>query len=68
MGLFVLGPNEDLMILLANSIQYSRVHRDMIELFKQTTGIYRVDAEYIKLDSSIGNGHDKRLEETNIRL
>ena len=34
----------------------------MIELFKHTTGIYRVDAEYIKVVSSITRGHDKRLE------
>ena len=34
----------------------------MMELFKQTTGIYRVDTEYIKLDSSITRGHDNRLK------
>ena len=34
----------------------------MIELFKHTTGIYRVDAGYIKFDNSITRGHDKRLK------
>ena len=36
----------------------------MIELFKHTTGIYRVDTEYIKLDNitSITRSHDKRLK------
>ena len=31
----------------------------MIELFKHITGIYRVDADYIKLNN-ITRGHDKR--------
>ena len=34
----------------------------MIELFKHITGIYRVDAEYIKLDNNITRGHNKRLK------
>ena len=44
------------------SLQYRRVCGDMIELFKHITGIYRVDADYIKLDNSITRGHDKRLK------
>ena len=34
----------------------------MIELFKHITGIYRVDAAYIKLNNNIIRGHDKRLK------
>ena len=44
------------------SLQYRRVRGDMIELFKHITGIYRVDADYIKLDNNITRGHDKRLK------
>ena len=44
------------------SLQYRRVRGDRIELFKHITGIYRVDAEYIKLDNNITRGHDKRLK------
>ena len=31
-------------------------------MFKHATGIYRVDREYIKLDSSITRGHNKKLK------
>ena len=33
----------------------------MIELFKHPTGIYRMDAEYMKLNINIIRGYDKRL-------
>lgn len=46
-------------------IQYKRVHKDMTELFKHTTGIYEVDAEYIKLNRNITKGNNKKLKKQN---
>jgi len=48
--------------LKLHSLQYRRVRGDMIEIFKHTTGIYKVEANYIILDNSITRGHDKKLK------
>ena len=34
----------------------------MVELFKQISGIYRVEAHHMKLDNNIARGQDKKLK------
>jgi len=44
------------------SLYYRRSRGDMIETYKHMTGIYAVDAEYIKPDTSFTRGHSFKLK------
>jgi len=44
------------------SLYYRRARGDMIETYKHMSGIYAVDAEYIKPDTSFTRDHSFRLK------
>jgi len=44
------------------SLYYRRARGDMIETYKHMSGIYAVDAEYIKPDKSLNWGHRFKLK------
>ena len=44
------------------SLYYRRARGDMIETYKHMTGVYAVDAEYIKPDTSFTRGHSFKLK------
>ena len=44
------------------SLYYRRARGDMIETYKPMSGIYAVDAEYIKPDKSLTWGHSFKLK------
>ena len=44
------------------SLYYRRARGNMIEIYKHISGIYEVDADYIKPDKSFTRGHSFKLK------
>ena len=44
------------------SLYYRRARGDKVETYKHMSGIYAVDAEYIKPDKSLTRGHSVKLK------
>ena len=62
---------ERITVLDPPSLYYRRSRGDTIETYKHMSGIYSVDADYIKPDKSFTRGHSFKLKKeksmTNIR-